>query len=265
MSQHVRVPTRGENILDLFFCDDEEFVLKVDVNPTILSDHNLINITTNLLNECPNSESCENETSMFLLNFTDNEIDWNELQEKLNEIIWEDLFAGKCSDEIWNIFNDKVYKLVERYVPRKIPPRNKSSIPRDRKILMRKRSKLQKKLHSESDPNSLRIVQEILNVEQKLKESHITESNNKEKKAVANIKENPKYFYQYARSKSKLQTSIGPLIENGIIIYDAKEKANVLLEQYCSVYSSDGYTESLVDELSNIPGPRSLDDVFFTI
>ena len=175
---------------------------------------------------------------MYSLNFTDNGIDWNESQENLNKIMLENLFAVKCPDEICNIFDDQVYKLVERYVPRKIPL-NKSSIPRDRKILMRKRSKLQKKLHSESDPNSMRIVQEILNVEQKLKESHIIESNNKEKKAVANIKENPKYFYQYARSKSKLQTSIGPLIENGIIIYDAKEKANVLLEQYCSVYSSE--------------------------
>ena len=74
--------------------------------------------------------------------------------------MWEDLFPGKCPIEMWNIFDDQVFKLVERYIPKKIP-RNKSSIPRDRKILMQKRSKLQKKLHSESDPNSLRIVQDI--------------------------------------------------------------------------------------------------------
>lgn len=48
MNQYIRVPTRGKNILDLFFTNNEELVHEYTVDPTTMSDHNIILMTTNI-------------------------------------------------------------------------------------------------------------------------------------------------------------------------------------------------------------------------
>ena len=48
------------------------------------------------------------------------------------------------------------------------------------------------------------------------------------------------------------------------LVYESKKKADLLQEQYTSVYSSDGYDMSLVSKLIEIPGPRSLDSFIFS-
>ena len=50
---------------------------------------------------------------------------------------------------------------------------------------------------------------------------------------------------------------------NNNLIYESDKKSNTLLEQYSSVYSSGGYDFSMVEELSNIPGLRSMDNLIF--
>ena len=64
------------------------------------------------------------------------------------------------------------------------------------------------------------------------------------------------------QNRSQLtRTPIGPFISNGNLNYDSVEKANVLLEQYSSVYSSTGYDAEIVNEISVIPGSKCLDTV----
>ena len=54
------------------------------------------------------------------------------------------------------------------------------------------------------------------------------EGDKKEQMAIEQIKKNPKYFWNYAASKSKTKTKIGPFKENDNLITDPKEKANIL-------------------------------------
>ena len=42
LCQYVKTPTRNENILDLIFSNDE-MILTVETNKTVVSDHNIIN------------------------------------------------------------------------------------------------------------------------------------------------------------------------------------------------------------------------------
>ena len=55
--------------------------------------------------------------------------------------------------------------------------------------------------------------------------------------AVSAIKSNPKLFYTYAKNNSKVKAKIGPLIKNEVVISDPKSIAQVLRQQYDSVYS----------------------------
>ena len=59
-----------------------------------------------------------------------------------------------------------------------------------------------------------------------------------EDKAVKIIKENPRYFYSYAKRYNKVKSSVGPLTdENGDLVNDPKTMGDLLQEQYSSVFS----------------------------
>ena len=261
MNQYVREPTRGTNILDLFFVNDGDLVLKTEVQPpSILSDHQLIVVTTSYSTENDAPFSTEEVKGIRSLNFSDNRIDWLRLDEAINTIDWDILFLEKNPTEMFDLFENSISQICASYVPLK-NARLKSSIPKDRKILMRKRCNLNKKITSADELQRCRIIEQIRLIEQKLMDSHTNEMLVNEAKAVSKIKGDPKYFYRYAKSKSVTRTPIGPFIANGNLIYDPVEKANVLLEQYSSVYSSTGYDGELLNEISVIPGPRCLDTV----
>ena len=77
---------------------------------------------------------------------------------------------------------------------------------------MKKRGKLNKRLlivRGEVEKNRIRT--DIEEIENKIRESHKQEIWKNEAEAVEAIKDNVKYFYQYAKQKSIVRTSIGPL------------------------------------------------------
>ena len=86
-------------------------------------------------------------------------------------------------------------KFVKKHV---LPKKSeiKHQIPRDRRALMRKRSKLQKKIQrSTNHQTKENVLNQIREIEKKLKISiKYTEINLRETRAIAAIKKNPKYF-----------------------------------------------------------------------
>ena len=60
-----------------------------------------------------------------------------------------------------------------------------------------------------------------------------------ESKAVGSIQENPKYFFSYAKRKSKIKTKVGPLLKknSGEMTANSLEMADILADQYSSVFS----------------------------
>ena len=71
---------------------------------------------------------------------------------------------------------------------------------------MRKRARLRKKLPN-LNLHDKRLVQgKIDKIDEALVNSATAELHNKESKAVESIKYNPKFFYKYAFSKSKIQS-----------------------------------------------------------
>ena len=66
----------------------------------------------------------------------------------------------------------------------------------------------------------------------------LTISHKQEKKAIAAIKDNAKFFYKYVAKYSKTKSNIDPLIdEQGQGVHGPKEIAEKLRLQYESVFS----------------------------
>ena len=55
---------------------------------------------------------------------------------------------------------------------------------------------------------------------------------------IERIKEDPSNFYRYARKRSRINSGIGPLKKDNLIISDEKKMSQILMEQYREVCST---------------------------
>ena len=80
-----------------------------------------------------------------------------------------------------------------------------NKIPRDRRILLRKKNKLNLKLQNNNLSNDRKKLLEktIGEIDKKLLDSHKEEKIVKEAHAIENIKSNPKHFFAYVKRTSK--------------------------------------------------------------
>merc|ERR1712121_157696 len=90
-----------------------------------------------------------------------------------------------------------------------------NNIPRDRRILLRKKKKLHKKLRNTNSAESkAELENSISEIDKKLLESH-EENIAKETRALEKIKSNPKHFFAYANKKLETRSKIGPFDKDG--------------------------------------------------
>ena len=120
-------------------------------------------------------------------------------------------------------------------------------MPRDRRALTIKRSKLQKKIQKSTNHQTKEnVLNQIKEIENNLKISINTERNLRETRAIAAIKNNPKYFYKFAKHNSKIRAVIGPLQdEEGNLKPSNKKMSELLNEQYNSHFSTPDPTMTI--------------------
>ena len=83
----------------------------------------------------------------------------------------------------------------------------------------------------------MKIENKLTKLEKDILLSFKNERNLNESLAVSAIKSNQKLFYTYAKNNAKVKAEIGSLIKNEVVISDKRIIAQVLREQYDSVYS----------------------------
>merc|ERR1711888_49145 len=167
--------------------------------------------------------------------------DWVNIKANLKKINWPDVL-GRCksTEEKLRVIVDIVIEIVEIHCSifesKGIAFSN--IIPRDRRILLRKKKKLYKKLRN---TNSVDMKAELENriseIDKKLLESHGEENIVKEARALEKIKTNPKHFYTYAKKKLKTRSKVGPFVLNGEKIDKLIDICIKLEEQYTSSFS----------------------------
>lgn len=266
LDQYVDRPTRGDNILDIFMTNNDELIHRIYVEDTVMSDHRMLIIETNIRLDYVAQRPDIPDDPFRLLNFYHRDVDWAGLDAELAAVEWDVEFEGLTADQMY----DRLYHIMlvccRGNVPRSAAASRFRRIPRDRRTLMRQRTKLCRKLEGLPDGEfKLRCQDNLKIIEQRLLSSHETEARMLEGRAIANIKSNPKYFFKYVKSKATVKAEIGPFSVGLQMISDPIEKCDILRSQYEGAFSRPLYTEeqNTMEVVSASHVPELMSDLEF--
>ena len=237
LTQHVKLPTRGENILDLILSSEPCMVDEVLVsNPVSTSDHNLISWKLIL---CTKIEENRNKV------FNYDRGDYCQIINTLSEINWDSEFGCLNVTQMWDLFLDKITQCRDRFIPLKqVGKRNFPKwMNKGIKKGIKKRNKAWNKFNKAPDFQAEDKYKTLRNKINK----DIKAAKKKYEEDLANrIQKDPKAFYSYIRSKHHTKERIGPLSNsNGEVIETTSESCKVLNEYFASVFTEES--------LDNIP------------
>ena len=206
-----------------------------------------------------------------LLNFFSPDINWDRLNEALDNVDWKEELYDKESDP--NAITDKFYTLVFNICKDLVPIKKKqntkqvSKAARYRRSLIKRRRKITKRLLNIKAINRIEsIKKELIEIEKKLQKSFQSSHHHMEEKAIEAIKSNSKYFFSYVKAKSKVKTGIGPLYNaDKKLTKNSKEMAEILSQQYVKVFSQpiDSNSNQATSEVSNSIPPLKITDEKF--
>ena len=165
------------------------------------------------------------------------------INEKIEEINWDEKFQDKTVDECWEIFKEIVQDLIERYIPMSTP-KDYNEPWMNRKLL-----KLWKKKHHAwnrySNGKSQRNWWEYRREANKLKKNTRKARRQFEKKIAAESKTNRRAFFRYVNSKLTVRPEITAMKnEQGVLVEDNKEMTDVI-----GRYFKEVFTEETTEEM----------------
>ena len=267
LMQMVTEPThRAGNVLDVIFTNASDIFPKIEVLPSYpISSHHLIRCAILTNGEDRNqSLSNLNHTCFDSVNLYSEKTDWTKIKTEIANKDWQSDFENKSPDEMLHSLIDTCEQIVVAHAPKRKRKSKaiRSPVPRQRKILMRKRTRLRKQYQKASSATRKTSTQKMLeNVERQLQDSYKEQESFEERKAVEAIKKNPKFFFAYARKKGVIKTPVGPLQnEEGISVSDPLGMANLLAEQFQKSFSTP---TQAVPENTDEEGPET-DDIIFS-
>ena len=107
------------------------------------------------------------------------------------------------------------------------------------------------------NPTSLaikKIKENLANIHIQIRDSHCHQLEARELEAVRAVKDNPRYFFSYAKRFSKFSSTAGPLkSSDGSLTQDPKEMADLLQRQYLSVFSNPKSDDKIVPPSDSLP------------
>ncbi|XP_069131788.1 uncharacterized protein [Argopecten irradians] len=235
LNQHVQLHTRyreGQtaNCLDLIFTNEEGMVDEVVHLPGLgHSDHLLLTFNLNLYSDTAIKTTLKK--NYFKGNYDD-------IKEELRNKDWHTLLEGKGAEESWKAFAEFVSIIVDKNVP--VSKGNydhpKQSAPLDklaRENIKDKHKKWLRYQHCRTTENwnKYKLARNKATSSIRVSKYHF------ERNIANHIKDNPKQFWKYIRSKTKTRQSVGELEDScGKRWSDSKDKANVFNEYFSSVF-----------------------------
>ena len=245
LTQYVRESTRKKNILDLFLTDDPNFVNLVRINDISISDHYLVEIFTTFFDglEKPKEEE-KTEKDILELDFRKlnlNTSDFTKINQEFSQIDWKSM-VEKGIESFPSNFNYVVYTVVKRYSKIYNPKKRfyTNSYTKKRRTINRKIRKYQKKTSNFNLDDTKReaFQKKVIALQEEKKKSFLEERLSKENDAVNKIKNNPKYFYNYANRFKKVSSSPSLLVdEHENTILDEQLIADLLQDHFKNVFS----------------------------
>merc|ERR1711867_296677 len=211
LAQIIDEPTRGENTLDLFFTNEASLVTNVDVNKSTKSDHKKIEISTRY--SVASEEIGENiieQKNINDVNFYDKN-KWDIIKTITNSNIETSIAENSELIEQLIDFIDIIHRVNLDDLPKKRKIRNKNNGPKEIRTIKNRIKMLKRDKRSTKSTRKKQIVEsKIYEAEECLLKGIKKIDNDKEIKAIAAIKDNPKIFYSIYNRRKKQEKGFRP-------------------------------------------------------
>ena len=229
--QHVNEPTRGENILDLVLTSCESMVDNLVVHEQFANSyHNFITFDL----------SCDASVTYWMELYHDiRRGNFKASKNELGLINWLEIFHSNNADEMCLVYKNRLNDVVFKNTPiRRKRRSNKRSWWSKNIDSGRKREKTCWYDYKLSQNHS-----HLLKYKKCLCTATKTIRNVKrsyEIKLSLHIKDDPKAFYKYARSKTKMKDTVGAMIDNSGNVIPADSANEKLLNEYlASIFTKE--------------------------
>ena len=246
LGQLVEVNTRNDNTLDLLITNMPEIVLDIHSEDTLVSEHDWVTVTLGY--DFSPSRICHpvRERDFNFSSFDFRRADYERLNAYLHNVDWDNAF-NESPVNFSNVLVATLMQICHLCVPlkrsllvsQKTKVRQKSGIynlKRKRKKIKTRIKALQLLNPSSSRLSSLELA--LSSIDSKIKTQLLAAKEQQELKAISAIKENPGFFFSYAKKFSKVKSKIGPLKDKeNKFISDPEEMANLFQTQFKSFFS----------------------------
>ena len=232
---------RGANIpslLDLVLCYESTLIKDIEYqSPLGKSDHCVITFSYDI--KCISS-------AYKVKRFFYDKGDYNSVKIYLRTINWYHLFDGKDVQQMWDILREILLESEKKYIPNKVLEINGDNKYKETfSIVIRQKIKKKHNLWKRyMETRSPTVYRNYCKIKNKVKNMIKYTRKQKEKCISGNIKNNPKAFWKYTKSKIKSNSTISSLHANpkdssSNLIDNSKEKANILNQYFASVFTNE--------------------------
>ena len=254
-------PTRQDNMLDLVFTNNPSLVKNSNSTPGI-SDHAMVVTDFEVLPHIVK----HNQGRCYIIQ----KANWSGIKHataELSSLVQTRVENKEDIEDVWSFFKSSLSKILDDNVPSKIMKGRKSlpwfshSLKRMVRRKMRLYKKAKKTQNQERKKNAWKQYTEFQKTcKRSFKEA---EENFILSSVLHGLEENnSKPFWRYVSSKRRDRTGIPALKQAGNLIHDGRLKAQLLLNQFKSVFSHQAFTPP--DEPSAYRS-RKIQDLHITI
>ena len=234
LAQIVDLPTRKENILDLFFTTNPSLINRMITVPPLTPsvDHDIVFIDVNTGASIPK----QTPPTKFLYS----KANWDSMRREMSNYA----LPTTSVQEQWNHLERFIKTLIKKFIPTKVfrPQEHKTWITREIISNIHRRDRY----FTAWKKNKSEELQQSYLTQWALCQRNIRKAHKDHLKRIFEIDSSDddktmttKRFWTYVKSKKKDSCTIAPLRSEGVLIADAVGTANVLNKQYCSVFTKE--------------------------
>ena len=254
LQQMVDIETRKDRTLDLFFTNNPSSVNKMTTLPPIgKADHDIVYL------EIDTWLKRVRELPRKILKF--NKANWENIKADLAVLLTtiQNKYKHSNVNELWEYFKIDLIKSIETNVPHKMIT-YKHRLPwvtdKLRKLINKKNKAYQKR---KKDPEKYKKLKQIVQKELRTEywkyiEKMICDIPIDEPGQYETAKTKPKNLFSYIKSTRSDNTGVAPLKKDGKLVTDTEEKANILNQQFQSVFTDE--TDDNIPDKGTSPHPK---------
>ena len=274
ITQLVTEPTRDDkSILDLVLTNNQQAIHSITVEKVQWTDHDFVwtNLLYSKLSKIADTPEALPDSPLDSINL--NRADWDAIRNDLSQVKWSEYLKDVNVDNTNLLIKQSLIDACCNHAP-KHPNKfsNKLYIPPKRRTLIKIKKRLNHKINvckyinpPGTTPEQIaKLHQRRCQIEIDIRDSIKEEALKKEIEVIKKIKTNPRAFFSYSKKKSKVITSIGPLVDKkNKLQSDPKVMSNILQDQYKTAFSdpNSGEKNQPSQDTSHVP---DFSDISFT-